>query len=89
MSERNLPSARSRAHRDCGPAVFEMPRRKPSHDQRVYEKIGWQAEAPAPPKRNPLCASVGQTLSSANPAIVAIFSQTQRERLPAECPYAV
>ena len=46
-----------------------------SRARRICEKIGWQAKAPALPKRQPLCASVGQTLSSANPVIVAIFSQ--------------
>jgi histidinol dehydrogenase len=33
-----------------------------------HEKIGWQAKAPAPQKRRPLCTKVGQTLSSVNPA---------------------
>jgi hypothetical protein len=36
---------------------------------------GWQAKAPAPQKRKPMRAKVGQTLSSVNPAISAIFSQ--------------
>src|SRR5579864_6270937 len=47
----------------------------------VWEKIGWQAKAPAPPKRRPLCANVGQTLSSANSVILPISSQTLRARL--------
>src|ERR1039458_9461728 len=39
------------------------------------EEIGWQAKAPAPQERKPLCTNVGQTLSSVNPAISAIVSQ--------------
>src|ERR1035441_7783003 len=45
------------------------------------EEIGWQAKAPAPQERKPLCTNVGQTLSSVNPAISAIVSQLLRERL--------
>src|ERR1035441_45240 len=41
---------------------------------RTRRKIGWQAEAPDPPRREPWITSVGQTLSSVNPAILAIFS---------------
>ena len=48
---------------------------------RSCERIGWQAKAPAPQKRKPLCTKVGQTLSSVNPAISAILSQLLRERL--------
>jgi hypothetical protein len=40
---------------------------------RSRERIGWQAKAPAPQKRKPLRTKVGQTLSSVNPAISAIF----------------
>src|ERR1039458_6571481 len=47
---------------------------------RSCERIGWQAKAPAPQKRKPLCTKVGQTLSSVNPAISAILSQLLRER---------
>jgi hypothetical protein len=36
---------------------------------RVREKIGWQAKALAPRGCKPLHVNVGQTLSSANPAI--------------------
>ena len=41
---------------------------------RRCEKIGWQAKAPAPQKHT----NVGQTLSSVNPAISAIFSRLLR-----------
>jgi hypothetical protein len=46
-----------------------------SRSLRSREKIGWQAKAPAPQERKPLRTKVGQTLSSVNPAISAIFSQ--------------
>src|ERR1035437_1618622 len=36
-----------------------------------HTPTGWQAKAPAPPKRKRLRTSVGQTLSSVNPAISA------------------
>ena len=67
----------------------ELSSSKPSPGQRVCEKIGWQAKTPAPPKDKPLLATVGQTVSSANPVILADFSQTQRERLLTEYPYGV
>src|SRR5207302_9861106 len=41
---------------------------------------GWQAKAPAPPKRKPFRINVGQTLPSVNPAIPAISSHLLRER---------
>ena len=37
-------------------------------------KIGWQAKTPAPPRRKRLRTNVGQTLSSVNPAVLAILS---------------
>ena len=46
---------------------------------RSCEKIGSQAKAPAPLNRKSLCVNVGQTLPSANPARVPIFSQLLRE----------
>ena len=49
---------------------------------RSCERIGWQAKAPAPQKRKPLSTKMGQTLSSVNPAIEAIFSHVLRERFP-------
>ena len=42
---------------------------------RSCEEIGWQAEAPAPPRRKPFRINVGQTLPSVNPAIQANSSQ--------------
>src|ERR1017187_4255624 len=42
---------------------------------RRWEKIGWQAEAPAPRACKSFASKVGQTLSSASPAIRPIFSQ--------------
>src|SRR4249920_2982495 len=42
---------------------------------RSCEKIGWQAEAPAPPKRKRLRINVGQTLSSVNLEMLPIFSR--------------
>ena len=42
---------------------------------RSCEKIGSQAKAPAPLNRKSLCVNVGQTLPSANPARLPIFSQ--------------
>jgi hypothetical protein len=36
--------------------------------------MGSQAKAPAPLNRESLCVNVGQTLSSANPALIPIFS---------------
>src|ERR1039458_4918670 len=47
--------------------------------------LGWQAKAPAPQERKPLRTKVGQTLSSVNPAISAIFSQLLRERRAGIC----
>ena len=47
---------------------------------RVREKIGSQAKAPAQLIRKSLCVSVGQTLSSANPALLPIFPQTLSHR---------
>jgi hypothetical protein len=35
----------------------------------AYEEIGRQAKAPAPQKRKPLRAKVGQTLPSVDPAV--------------------
>jgi hypothetical protein len=49
---------------------------------RICEKKGYQAKAPAPPRCKPLHVHVGQTLSSANPAIIPIFSQLLTEALP-------
>jgi hypothetical protein len=46
---------------------------------RSRERIGWQAKAPAPQERKPWCTKVGQTLSSVNPAIPAIFSRILSE----------
>jgi hypothetical protein len=46
-----------------------------AHGARDCEKIGWHAEAPAPQKRKPLWAKVGQTLSSVSPATPVIFSR--------------
>ncbi len=45
---------------------------------RSCEKIGSQAKAPAPLNRKSLCVNVGQTLPSANPARLPIFSQLLR-----------
>jgi hypothetical protein len=50
---------------------------------RSRKTIGWQAEAPAPPKRKPPRAKVGQALSPVNPAVSAILIQLLRERLHA------
>ena len=49
---------------------------------RSCEKIGSQAKAPAPLNRKSLCVNVGQTLPSANPARLPIFSQLLRLREP-------
>jgi ABC-type antimicrobial peptide transport system permease subunit len=48
-------------------------------------RVGWQAKAPAPQERKPLRSSVGQTLSTVNPAIPAVGSQLLGE---AGAPYA-
>jgi folate-dependent phosphoribosylglycinamide formyltransferase PurN len=47
---------------------------------RSREKIGWQAEAPAPQKGKSLRTNVGQALSPVNPVISAFFSRILRER---------
>src|ERR1035441_10355883 len=57
-----------------------MGRLKACQKSASCERIGWQAKAPAPQKRKPLCTKVGQTLSSVNPAISAILSQLLSER---------
>ncbi len=49
---------------------------------RSCEKIGSQAKAPAPLNRKSWCVNVGQTLPSANPARLPIFSQLLRLREP-------
>jgi hypothetical protein len=41
---------------------------------RSRKTIGWQAEAPAPPKRKPPRAKVGQALSPVNPAVSATYN---------------
>ena len=46
-----------------------------SRSLRSCEEIGWQAEAPAPPRCKSFECSVGQTLSSVNPAVRPISSQ--------------
>ena len=57
---------------------------------RSCEEIGWQAEAPAPPRCKSFECNVGQTLSSFNPAVRPISSQLLREWLPAKASdYAV
>jgi hypothetical protein len=47
---------------------------------RSCEEIGWQAEAPAPPRCKSFECNVGQTLSSVNPAVRPISSQLLSER---------
>src|SRR5208283_4190892 len=47
----------------------------PGRSLRSCEEIGWQAEAPAPPRCKSFECNVGQTLSSVNPAVRPISSQ--------------
>jgi|ERR1017187_4589275 hypothetical protein len=66
----------------AGTFCQRVPRGPMALGVRSRERIGWQAKAPAPQERKPWCTKVGQTLSSVNPAIPAIFSRILSEGSP-------